>query len=212
MKKNTKQRFKRKYEIQDEHRIIYIFTEGEETEPNYFESKKREIRNTNIKIKIKGTGYNTTSLVDYVEDFLVKNNIKIGNSDNSDNYWVVFDRDDFSSNFDSAVEKAEKLGLKVAYSNECFELWFLLHFNFIDTAIGRKELIKKLDKEISKTNGQSYQKNSKNMYEIIKNMEKDAIKNAEKLLEMYKKEHSYLKKDPSTTVHLLVNDLNALNK
>ena len=212
MKKNTKQRFKRKYEIQNERKIIYVFTEGEETEPNYFESKKREVRNTNIKIKIKGTGYNTMSLVDYAEDFLVANNIKIGNLDSGDNYWVVFDRDDFGSNFDRAIDKAEKLGLKVAYSNECFELWFLLHFNFIDTAIGRKELIKKLDKEINKINSQSYQKNSNSMYEIIRNMEKNAIKNAERLLEMHKKEHSYLKKDPSTTVHLLVNDLNALNK
>lgn len=41
MSKNFK--FKRKYDTRLEYRFIYIFTEGKKTEPNYFESKKKEI-------------------------------------------------------------------------------------------------------------------------------------------------------------------------
>ncbi|MDO9231406.1 MAG: RloB family protein [bacterium] len=210
--KKTKQRFNRKYETRDELNIIYIFTEGEETEPNYFESKKKEIRNPNIKIKIKGIGYNTVSLVDYADKFISENHIEINKSCSGYDCWVVFDRDDFGNDFDGAIKKAESLGLKVAYSNECFELWFLLHFNFIDNAIGRKELIEKIDKEIKKISGKSYQKNSKNMYELIKHLEENAIRNARKLLELHKNKSLYSRKDPSTTIHLLVEDLNELKK
>jgi hypothetical protein len=210
--KKIKQRFNRKYETRDELKIIYIFTEGEETEPNYFELKKKEIRNPNIKIKIKGVGYNTISLVDYANGFISENHIEINRSYSNYDCWVVFDKDDFGNDFDKAIKKAESLGLKVAYSNECFELWFLLHFNFIDNAIGRKELIKKLDEEISKINGQNYQKNSKNIHALIKHLEENAIRNAKKLLEVHKNEPLCSKKDPSTTVFLLVEGLNELKR
>ncbi len=212
MKKNIKNKFGRKYNTRSEYKIIYIFTEGKETEPNYFESKKKEIRKTNIQIVVKGVGYNTLSLVDYALDYISKEQIEINGSAESDKCWVVFDKDDYDRDFDNAIRKAENNNLKVAYSNECFELWFLLHFDFINTAIGRKNYINKLDKKMNDIDGQNYQKNSENMYDLIKHLEKDAIRNAGKLLKMYKKSSTYSKKNPSTTVHLLVEDLNELRK
>lgn len=41
--------------------------------------------------------------------------------------WVVFDKDDFDD-FDEAVRDAQTRGYGLAMSNECFELWYLLHF------------------------------------------------------------------------------------
>lgn len=41
--------------------------------------------------------------------------------------WVVFDKDDFDD-FDEAVRNAQTCGYGLAMSNECFELWYLLHF------------------------------------------------------------------------------------
>lgn len=41
--------------------------------------------------------------------------------------WIVFDKDDYQD-FDEAIEFAGKNGFEVAYSNQAFELWFLLHF------------------------------------------------------------------------------------
>lgn len=211
-KKTQKQRFNRKYETREEYKIVYIFTEGEETEPNYFECKKKEIRSSNVKIKIKGVGHNTVSLVDYAKEFVAIMDIKIDSSMGGDECWVVFDKDNYNADFDRAISVAESAGFKVAYSNECFELWLLLHFNFIDAAIGRKEYKEKLDEKINKINGQDYQKNSKNMYELIAHLEKDAIRNAKKLLETHKGVQSALKRNPSTTVHSLVERLNALKK
>lgn len=46
-----------------------------------------------------------------------------------DQIWVVFDKDDFpSDDFNQAVFMAERLGFGVAYSNQAFEYWLILHF------------------------------------------------------------------------------------
>ena len=55
--------------------------------------------------------------------------------------WCVFDYDGFDA-FDEAVEMCESWTkqypyLRVAWSNEAFELWYLLHFNYLDTAPSR---------------------------------------------------------------------------
>ena len=201
----------RKYNNRKEYRFIYIFTEGEKTEVNYFKSKKREIRKPNIKIEIKGIGYNTTSLVNYALKYIQDEKIVLNDLVNSDECWVVFDKDDFISGFDNAITRAKAKNIKVAYSNESFELWYLLHFSFLNSALHRTVFCSKLDKIMKKINGKSYEKNCDNMYCHIKHLENKAIKHAEKLLQIHKHEKSYIKKNPSTTVHLLIERLNNLN-
>lgn len=214
MKREPENRFKRKSNIRLENKYIYIFTEGEETEPNYFESKKREIRKSTIHIEIYGKGHNTLSLVDYVLDFLSKRKILLSNNSDSDECWVVFDRDSFEKyDFDNAIAKAGANGIKVAYSNESFELWFLLHFKYLTTALNRDQINEKLNEIIKKKHKIDYAKNSTKMYSYIMDLENDAIRNAKNLLS---KEHCGVKlcsdKNPSTTVHLLVESLNNLKE
>lgn len=73
-------------------------------------------------MKSVGTGYNTYSLV--------KKAKKIADSKEYDQIWCVFDKDDFlDSTFNRAIHKAEKLGYRVAYSNQAFEYWIILHFD-----------------------------------------------------------------------------------
>ena len=52
--------------------------------------------------------------------------------------WVVFDKDDYQD-FDEAIEFAKKNGFEVAYSNQAFELWFLLHFKKYSGKLHRRE-------------------------------------------------------------------------
>lgn len=67
-----------------------------------------------------------------------------------DHQWIVIDRDvertngggHTPENFNQAIAKADGKGIKVAYSNPCFEIWYLLHFEFRNTAIDREELCK----------------------------------------------------------------------
>ena len=103
----------------------------------------------------------------------------------------------------------------MAYSNEAFELWFLLHFIFINSTIARKDYNKKITENFRKLTGNKKYKYDKVesvqlLIEKIKNKESEAIKNAKKLLKQYGDENSFLKKNPSTTVHLLVEKLNKL--
>jgi D-mannonate dehydratase len=183
--------------------VIRIYTEGEKTEPNYFNAIKNELRLNEIDIKVHGMGYNTMPLVEWVVD--EKNSVK--DIDEDTDWWVVFDKDNFSI-FDQAIEKAISEGIKVAYSNECFELWFILHFDFLNTAIGREKYYEKLTHLLSR----KYDKNISGIYDFIKDKEGVAIRNARKLEEEHDREgvHLFSKRDPSTTVYKLIEQLRAL--
>lgn len=208
-------KFKRKHNQRQQYSFIYIFTEGNRTEPIYFEHKKREIeseiRRKNIKVKINGKGRNTISLVDFALNFITKEKIDL----KIDECWVVFDKDDFDKDFDNAITKAIKNNLKVAYSNEAFEIWFLLHFNFVNSAIAREDYSTKITENFRILTGNKKYKYDKvksvsQLIEKIKDKESEAIKNAKKLLKQHERENSFKKKNPSTTVHLLVEKLNKL--
>lgn len=177
--------------------VFLIVCEGEKTEPNYFRSFRvpKEIR------LVTGCGDNTKNLVliakKYVED-AAKKGIKY------DQTWCVFDKNSFpKEHFNSALALAKKSKIEVAYSNEAFELWYLLHFDYIVTAISRKDYTHMLSERL----GMRYEKNCKTMYNVLLNKQKTAIKNAERLLSLYEKNDPY-ENNPSTTVHLLVKELN----
>src|SRR5690606_11740904 len=59
---------------------------------------------------------------------------------NVDEVWVVFDKDDAEKvpantlRFTEAFKIAQEEKMKVAYSNEVFELWLLLHFSDVSSA------------------------------------------------------------------------------
>ena len=97
---------------------ILIVCEGENTEPSYF----NQFRITSAKVKSVGEGYNTISLVYRA--------LALSQQGNYDQVWCVFDKDDFNDNdFNSAVQIAVANNFGVAYSNQSFEYWLILHFN-----------------------------------------------------------------------------------
>lgn len=178
---------------------LLIVCEGEETEPNYFNSFP--INLGELQVKVIGTGYNTLSLVKKTIE-IIKKDEKAGIKYNQK--WCVFDKDSFQ-NFDNAIKMAHAHNIRTAYSNEAFELWFILHFNYLHTPLERSQYKHYLDKYLNS----SYSKNSKNMYkELLKN-EKTAIDNAKRLFALQKKKNlPDSKLNPITTVHLLVEELN----
>ncbi|MBX2925626.1 MAG: RloB domain-containing protein [Chitinophagaceae bacterium] len=97
---------------------ILIVCEGENTEPSYF----NQFRLSSATVKSVGEGYNTTSLVNRA--------IQLANEKQYDQVWCVFDKDDFDENdFNNAIQIAEGQNFKVAYSNQSFEYWLILHFD-----------------------------------------------------------------------------------
>ena len=183
--------------------IILIVCEGERTEPNYFD----QFEVTNITIDPRGIGDNTARLVEYA--------IKESEKNDYDQVWCVFDKDSFpNQNFNRAVELAKNENFGIAYSNESFELWYILHFEFLNSQITRDQYIKKLNNifKSKKDEGfpDSYEKKDPNIYRIIKPYQHVAIKKKKNLSKDYESEliPSSATQCPVTYVYKLVEELN----
>jgi hypothetical protein len=193
---NTRGYSSRKVNIREVEQRFLIVCEGEKTEPKYFE----KFRVPKTVINVKGVGENPSRLVQSA----IKLKAEAVEADEEyDQVWCVFDRDDWPpQDFNNAIYKAESHNFKVAYSNEAFELWYVLHFEFLNTGIPRDDYCKKMTKLL----GKKYQKNSDTIYDELINKQPTAIRNAERLLAFY--DYSTPGQDnPSTTVHLLVKEL-----
>ena len=197
---------KRKINIR-EYRLYYLIVcEGEKTEPNYFESLRKELPVGVLNIEIEGTGRNTSSLVDYTIKIRGKS-IK-----NYDKVWAVFDKDSFpNKNFNDAIAKAEANNINCAWSNEAFELWFLLHFQFVNNAMNRDNYKAYLEREIKRKTGNKlykYKKNAKDTYLLLEKYgdKNQAIIWAKELKNLYsdQKFHTH---NPCTLVYKLIEEL-----
>jgi len=148
--------------------------------------------------------------------------------------WIVIDRDkarvnggghtkeDFNVALESAKSSKSNFNIKVAYANDAFELWYLLHFEYRNTALSRDKILEELISHrviAEKTDNQE-----KTVSRLIRNhmkslelfgkvgFEIQAIKNAKKLLSSYGDNHNPEQDNPSTTIHLLVEILNNIDK
>jgi hypothetical protein len=181
-------------EIRATYPRFLIVCEGEETERNYFEKFR-----TNVTIKTIGTGKNTLSLVVDAR--------KYAEQDDYNQIWVVFDLDSFPpDDFNSAIEQAQNAGFQAAYSNEAFELWYVLHFDYMDSAISREQYIDILNEKVGK-----YRKNDLTMYDKLQPRQETALRNARRLMENYSP-HNPAQDNPCTTVHQLVDELNRYSR
>jgi hypothetical protein len=191
-KGNSRGYSSRKIDMREVKQRFLIVCEGEKTEPNYF----RSFRVPKNVIDVHGVGENPSRLV--------QSAIELKNQDEYDQIWCVFDRDDWSiADFNNAIKSAKKEGFGVAYSNEAFELWYLLHFEFLSTGIPRSDYILKLTSLL----GHKYKKNSETIYDELLEKQSTAIKNAENLVKEYIP-HVPSRDNPSTAVHLLIKELN----
>ncbi len=123
--------------------------------------------------------------------------------------WCVFDRDSFHPNrFKAAFSlAAQAKGVTAVWTNEAFELWYLLHFGYNDTAIGRRDLINKLERHL----GHEYSKSDKNIFDkLMENPERleYAIKNATLLMSDGRPPET----NPSLNIHLLVLELQRIKQ
>ncbi len=195
----------RKVDVRPERERILIVCEGSKTEPNYFESLKALLpKQVASIIDIAGEGFNTQSLVNRAKQ--IRDSKK--NSDYPyDETWVVFDRDSFESGaFDNAIHSAEAMGMKTAWSNEAFKLWYILHFEARQTGMSRTEYNACLTKHLE----EPYKKNDPDMLSklTMKGEETKAMQRAARLLEEHS-ETPHHAANPCTKVNELVYKLNS---
>ena len=133
---------KRRSSYRDIKQSFLIICEGENTEPDYFNA----FRLTSASVKAVGKGMNTIKLV---QEAIIIRNEERRKGHAFDQYWVVFDKDDFSNHdFNEAIRMAESNGFNVAYSNQAFEYWFLLHFNMYRGYIHRNDYEQMLSQQM----------------------------------------------------------------
>ena len=148
--------------------------------------------------------------------------------------WIVIDRDnkrvnggghekeDFNNALKNAKSSKSNLTVEVAYSNDSFELWYLLHFDYRDTAILRDDILKQVIKKLKEQEPHKFSKlNKDNMkqenytkliFDTLKPLQAVALKNGKKLIESYGEGHNPENDNPSTTIHDLVKLLNTLHE
>lgn len=185
----------------DKRNLAYSFLivcEGSKTEPEYFEAfpAPREV----MRVKVEGGGGSPSEIVEKAQK---RQQQARRDGLPFDQVWCVFDRDDIDElQFRKAIADADKLGFKVAYTNQAFELWYLLHFHYHNTGIDRSTYKQRLTNCL----GYEYRKNDPGIYATLLSRRKTAIQFAEKLLKVYEPTNP-ANDNPSTTVHLLVQEL-----
>ena len=206
---------KRKEDIRSKRKYYLIVCEGAKTEPNYFECLKQDLPKgilTSLQIDIEGTGRNTQSLVD--EAMRIKSKYESDYNRPIDKLWTVFDKDSFDTNdFNSAILRCKNATPEIgcAWSNEAFELWYLLHFHYYNSPISRRDYKQLIEENLRPYIGEEYeyQKNSEEMYSLMKRFGSidDAIRNAKMLEELYGDRSDFANHNPRTKVHELVVEL-----
>jgi hypothetical protein len=210
IKKMTDRRELKDYNICN---LFRIYCEGENTEPEYFKSFPV---NTETKIEAIGLGRSKTALVEKAIELFTQDRLLRGqaNFDEDRQLWVVFDYDvrgidREAQDYNHAIELAVRYGIRVAYSNDSFELWFVLHFQYHEAAVTRNEYYQVLSEKLNC----DYEEESKtreftqSLYHILISRQATAIQNATRLFEQ-KAELIYSEQNPCTTVFKLVQELN----
>lgn len=116
-----------------------IVREDEGTEPAYFDSFKAHFPDNTLYLKTIGTGKDPIGVV---RQSIIERDTFFKRYDKEiDAVWAVFDKDDANlqqitaQRFDEALLLAKNNTIELAYSNEVFELWLLLHFKIVQVQV-----------------------------------------------------------------------------
>lgn len=171
-----------------------IICEGKKTEPDYINALKEAWR---LVADVKAVG------VGQAPHKLLKVAMNLRNKKEYDRVWIVFDKDDFQdSDIRETFVQAKKEKIRVAFSNESFELWLLMHFQNYGLAQGRQGVTESLSEHLH-----NYNKELKPAHlELLIPRIGDAVKHA-KLLFSNTSKNKGIPLLPFTAVHLLVQDL-----
>lgn len=134
----------------------------------------------------------------------IQRSLRVKTENKSEKVYCIFDIDNFNNKNQLTQEiiEAEKKGIKIIYSNKCFELWLLLHFeNCQSVAGGTKDYNKKLKNHIT-----DYKK-GEDIFNKLQDRSKEAIKNSKLLLKNKETIKVKIQTNPSSNIFELIEDL-----
>ncbi len=167
-----------------------VYSEGTKTEPYYVQNikeciaNKYKVRPNDIELISVGNGrsFNTKSLVKHAIKDVGK---RIDNGELIDHVWIFFDKDSFPMDHYKEAHKlivdkntsisdegvpCDKNGIAwhSLPSNECFELFLLLYFNYETSAGSRKTYAKRIETNVQKViPGWRYAKNLQDIHSAM---------------------------------------------
>lgn len=223
--------------------VFIIFCEDAVSEPIYF----RSFQNENVKVNAipnqrKGKLNLMATVQQCVSDGLIIFDDGYRLADGvTENIWCVYDRDfentdlslvkpEHNVEWDISIQTALSAGLKIAWSNDAFELWVLLHFEDITPgqAMHRNFVYERLTEifkviqprtaaldEITTHQMFNYKygfKTNQNfitfVLPILKQNTQQALERAKKLTDGYNSGHPFHERNPCTMVYQLTQALN----
>ena len=160
-----------------------IICEGTKTEPKYFKVLKDRVEQkeaNRVQFEIVGTGLNTRGLFEYAQKMVCES------PNGYSHVWLVYDKDDFpADNFNATEElcrnnsSEDDVTYHAIWSNQCIELWFLLHFMYLQSDLHRDEYYPKLTESLGDFG--AYAKKREDIFDILIPNLDFAIANARKL-------------------------------
>ncbi|VXD24493.1 putative Abortive phage resistance protein [Planktothrix serta PCC 8927] len=218
--KATKEIIERPKNVKRYEYFFLIVCEDGKTEPEYFKQFVDLFPDRTLYVRPVGTGLSPLGVVEraIIEKAKLQKESK-REFGRDDAVWVVFDKDDADlndtkrRNFNEAFKIAKQNKFEIAYSNEAFELWFLLHLEEVPShpPIPRSDIYTRLGELIRQNPNESNFVYDHGNIEIVEKInqfgnELNAIERAEILLQA-QKGVAPIQANPSTKVHLLVKEL-----
>ena len=181
--------------------VVFIICEGSETEIRYFRRFRSRLSLVEVRPFVS-QHKSALSLVEHAKDVIKQEPYY---PEDGDQVWCVFDRDcNTNEELRKAQALAQRQNYKIAFSNPCFEVWFLLHF--IDQH-GHLEDANAVLKLLDSSNAiLNYRKNG-DYYDILHPLEEFATTHANALIKRHTSDKTPLisrNSNPCTTVVFLV--------
>lgn len=216
---SRRRHLKRQENTRNQLKLVIIACEGTKTEPAYFKKlfdqlkQKHRLSRESCVIAL----HRHTDPPGVLQDLLNYETPWGFTYKDYDQRWIVIDRDPERTNggghrkeaFNEVIARgtANKPKIDIAWSNPCFEIWFLLHYEYRNTAIDRDDVYQRMNRLL----GKPYNKADGEIYTLLECRLPTAVKNATRLQEDASM-RGVLPADtnPGTAVHTLVTQLLAM--
>lgn len=201
---------------------ILVVTEGDNTEPVYFEAIRQVFASSAIELVPYGAGRGdpqalTQAAIHYRKQRRKQarnKELSINQLEDFDQIWIVFDTDVLRPDKrNDGIAYAESQGVKVASSEPCFEYWLLLHSakHYTTAPMPSCDDVKPYLKKAFGWNG--YDKNQTESKRLIvplvtKANVAAAVKAADRARKHHEAVGTSFPANPSTNVDLLINAIN----
>lgn len=192
-KEDAAERARRSAASRSQHKRYLIVCEGSKTEPNYFYEFLKNLGRSSIKVSIP-RDHNTSP-----SKLLSQAKILIRKDNDFDYAFLVTDRDEFED-FEAAKHAADQIKsspkIQFIYSDPCFEVWLIFHYQPIDKPISRMEAL-----EIIKGHIPDYDKGKEGIGDLLFPFTDKAVSNSKAVFNRCKETGTTC---PSSLVHMII--------